>query len=79
MDASTFAGRLKELRAARGWSQKQLAEAAGMSAAGIADLEQERREPAWRTVLALAERAETIQTRWGLPAAKWLRVFKPVA
>lgn len=25
----------------------------------------------------LAERAETIQTRWGLPAAKWLRVFKP--
>lgn len=26
----------------------------------------------------LAERAETIQTRWGLPAAKWLRVFNPV-
>ena len=28
---------------------------------------------------ALAERAETIQTRWGLPAPKWLRVFQPVA
>ena len=27
---------------------------------------------------ALAERAQTIQTRWGLPAPKWLRVFKPV-
>jgi len=27
---------------------------------------------------ALAVRAETIQTRWGLPARKWLRVFKPV-
>jgi len=27
----------------------------------------------------LAERAETIETRWGLPARKWLRVFKPVA
>lgn len=27
----------------------------------------------------LAERAESIHTRWGLPAAKWLRVFKPVA
>jgi len=27
----------------------------------------------------LAGRAETIQTRWGLPAKKWLRVFKPVA
>ncbi|MES2936304.1 MAG: spermidine synthase [Pseudomonadota bacterium] len=25
----------------------------------------------------LAARAETIQTRWGLPAKKWLRVFKP--
>ncbi|MDO8771027.1 MAG: spermidine synthase [Burkholderiaceae bacterium] len=23
-------------------------------------------------------RAETIQARWGLPAAKWLRVFKPL-
>ncbi|MBI2772594.1 MAG: spermidine synthase [Burkholderiales bacterium] len=27
---------------------------------------------------ALAVRGETIQTRWGLPAPKWLRVFKPV-
>jgi len=27
----------------------------------------------------LARRAETIQTRWGLPARKWLRVMKPVA
>jgi spermidine synthase len=25
---------------------------------------------------ALAQRAETIETRWGLPARKWLRVFK---
>jgi len=27
----------------------------------------------------LADRAQTIQTRWSLPASKWLRVFKPVA
>lgn len=27
---------------------------------------------------ALAQQAETIQTRWGLPAPKWLRVFKPM-
>jgi hypothetical protein len=27
----------------------------------------------------LAQRAETIEDRWGLPARKWLRVFKPVA
>ncbi len=26
----------------------------------------------------LAERAEVIQTRWDLPATKWLRVFKPI-
>jgi spermidine synthase len=26
----------------------------------------------------LAAQADIIQTRWGLPAAKWLRVFKPV-
>lgn len=27
----------------------------------------------------LLERATDIQTRWGLPATKWLRVFRPVA
>ncbi|KWT79202.1 MULTISPECIES: spermidine synthase [unclassified Variovorax] len=27
---------------------------------------------------ALAERAQSIQTRWHLPAPKWLRVFKPI-
>ena len=26
----------------------------------------------------LAGRAEAVQTRWGLPAPKWLRVFKPL-
>ena len=35
-------------------------------------------EPRKPTRAALAERAETIHTRWGLPAPKWLRVFKPV-
>lgn len=36
------------------------------------------RTPQKPTRPVLAERAETIQTRWALPAAKWLRVFKPV-
>jgi spermidine synthase len=27
----------------------------------------------------LARRAETIETRWGLPARKWLRSFRPIA
>jgi len=26
----------------------------------------------------LAARADVIQARWGLPAAKWVRVFKPM-
>ena len=30
------------------------------------------------TRMQLLARAETIQARWGLPAVKWLRIFKPV-
>lgn len=37
------------------------------------------REPVHPKRAELAARAETIQTRWGLPAPKWLRVFKPVS
>jgi spermidine synthase len=37
------------------------------------------REPQRLDRAKLAERAETIETRWQLPARKWLRVFKPVA
>jgi spermidine synthase len=36
------------------------------------------RTPAHPDRALLAQRAETIETRWGLPARKWLRVFKPV-
>jgi spermidine synthase len=35
------------------------------------------RTPAQPTRALLAERAETVETRWGLPARKWLRVLKP--
>ena len=35
------------------------------------------REPQHPVRAVLAERAETIETRWGLPARKWLRVFAP--
>ena len=35
------------------------------------------REPQRPTRAQLAERAEVIESRWGLPAKKWLRVFKP--
>jgi len=36
-----------------------------------------QRAPSRPKRTALAERAQTIQTRWALPATKWLRVFKP--
>jgi spermidine synthase len=35
------------------------------------------REPAHPTRAQLSERAEAIESRWGLPARKWLRVFRP--
>jgi spermidine synthase len=38
-----------------------------------------QRTPSRPSRNALADRAQTIQTRWGLPAAKWLRVFKALA
>src|SRR3954469_220628 len=53
--AGWFAGGLKELREAAGLTQPQLAERAGLTKDGIAQLESGRREPAWRTVVALCE------------------------
>lgn len=37
-----------------------------------------RRTPARPKRAELAERAQSIETRWHLPASKWLRVFKPI-
>ena len=37
------------------------------------------REPVQPTRTQLSERAEAIESRWGLPARKWLRVFRPTA
>ena len=54
MSAEWFAGRLKELREQAGLTQPELADRAGLSKAGIADLEQGRREPSWATAVALA-------------------------
>jgi transcriptional regulator with XRE-family HTH domain len=55
VNASNFAGRLKELRQAAGLTQKQLAEKAGMALGGINKLEQGVNRPSWESVLALAE------------------------
>lgn len=53
-DAEWFAGRLRELREAAGLSQAALAERAGLTREGIAQLETGRRKPAWESVLTLA-------------------------
>ena len=37
------------------------------------------RTPQYPTRMDLLARAEAVQERWGLPATKWLRVFKPYA
>ena len=37
-----------------------------------------QRSPNRPTRMALLARAENVQERWGLPAVKWLRIFKPV-
>ena len=37
-----------------------------------------QRTPSRPKRATMQERAEIIQTRWGLPADKWVRVFKPV-
>ena len=37
------------------------------------------RTPQQPTRMELLARAEAIQARWGLPAVKWLKLFKPVA
>ncbi len=48
-----FAGRLRELREAKGWTQKKLADAAGLAPRAVTYLESGERRPAWDTVLAL--------------------------
>ena len=53
--AEWFAGRLRELREAAGWTQDQLAERVGVKREAVARWEAGRREPGWSNVLALAE------------------------
>jgi transcriptional regulator with XRE-family HTH domain len=54
-DPKWFAGRLRELREAAGLTQGELAERAGLTRVGVAQLEIGRRKPAWETVLVLCD------------------------
>jgi transcriptional regulator with XRE-family HTH domain len=53
MKPEWFAGRLKELREERGWTQQELADRAGLKLAGVRNLEQGRTYPEWPSVLLL--------------------------
>lgn len=55
MNPEWFANRLRELREAKGWTQQQLADAAGIKLGGVRNLEQGRRSPVWETVIALCQ------------------------
>jgi len=48
-----FAEKLRELRLAKGWSQKQLAEKAGASQQGLAKWESGERQPDFSSVVKL--------------------------
>jgi transcriptional regulator with XRE-family HTH domain len=54
IESTGFAARLKALREAKGMSQQQLADAAGLNVGGVTKIEQGQREPGWSTVLKLA-------------------------
>jgi spermidine synthase len=73
--ASSFARSVEKISAAFGadavWAFKATREGNTVVLA--------QRTPSRPKRALLAERAEIIQTRWGLPAVKWLRGFKPVA
>ena len=53
--ASGFGPRLKTVRESKGWSQKQLGEAAEVHPNTIAKLERSDQEPNWPLVLKLAK------------------------
>jgi transcriptional regulator with XRE-family HTH domain len=53
-DAALTAQRIKQVREDRGWSQKELGDLAGFSAANISHFERGRRDPGSRSLFALA-------------------------
>src|SRR5690242_16617907 len=64
-----FAGRLRELRAGAGLTQRGLAEKAGMTEAGVRNLEQGRTGPTWETVVRLSQALGVECTAFTTPPA----------
>lgn len=69
-EAAWFGGRLRELREAAGMTQEVLAEKAGLTRVGIAQLEAGRNGPTWETVLVLANALGTDCKAFTEPPAK---------
>jgi transcriptional regulator with XRE-family HTH domain len=83
MEAAWFAGRLVELREGAGLTQQELAERAGLTTAGVAQLESGRRSPSWGTVVELCkalgvEPNEFVKPPAGRPKRGRGRPSKPV-
>jgi transcriptional regulator with XRE-family HTH domain len=55
MNAKWFGGRLREIREAKGITRRALAQLTGLTEDGLYKLESGAREPAWGTVLTLAQ------------------------
>jgi transcriptional regulator with XRE-family HTH domain len=55
MDAAHFPNRLRELRNGAGWTQRELADRAGVSSGAICHWEQGIREPSITSLVALAQ------------------------
>jgi transcriptional regulator with XRE-family HTH domain len=55
MADKTFASRLVKLRTAAELTQAELAEKSGVSLGAVRDYEQEKRQPSWAAVQALAK------------------------
>jgi transcriptional regulator with XRE-family HTH domain len=68
MDATVFAGRLRELRELASLSREQLAERAGIKPSRIRDLEQGLHVPRWDAILALAKALDVECTAFTVPA-----------
>jgi transcriptional regulator with XRE-family HTH domain len=58
-DPDWFAGRLKELRERKGWTQQQLADASEIPLGVVRNMEQGRSEPVWSKILKLCEALDT--------------------
>lgn len=54
IDPGWFGRRLRELRAAKDWTQQDLAEMSGVSLSTLRDMEQGKYGPSWGTLVAIA-------------------------